>query len=192
VELRLSQYRASAHFQQADFRIEKRPVDLLKRRSGDNVTYPIATSRRSSWSSHHPYAETTGRLIFHLSMAITTDGGTHLSAFREAFLKGSRVLQEDYSGLDVREGTGRRDFGETEVAGVRVQTKNKLGNTKAGAGSFGSQVRGGRFPHKRTRKGAKAWKKKSPEQNTSAGTQSVKRRPRSRKTHEIKSPISKT
>lgn len=61
----------------------------------------------------------------------TSDGGTHLSAFREGLLKGvNEFAQKNFQGVDVREGI----FG---CISVRVkdpifesQTKNKLGNTE--------------------------------------------------------------
>lgn len=60
----------------------------------------------------------------------TSDGGTHLSAFREGLLKGvNEYAKKNYQGVDVREGI-------VACVAVRVkdpifesQTKNKLGNT---------------------------------------------------------------
>lgn len=61
----------------------------------------------------------------------TSDGGTHLSAFREGILKGiNEFANKNFQGVDVREGI-------VAVVAVRVkepifesQTKNKLGNTE--------------------------------------------------------------
>ena len=61
----------------------------------------------------------------------TSDGGTHLSAFREGLLKGvNEYAKKNFQGVDVREGV----FG---TVSVRIkepifesQTKNKLGNTE--------------------------------------------------------------
>lgn len=61
----------------------------------------------------------------------TSDGGTHLSAFREGILKGvNEFAKKNFQGVDVREGV----FGTVAVR-VREpifesQTKNKLGNTE--------------------------------------------------------------
>lgn len=61
----------------------------------------------------------------------TSDGGTHLSAFREGLLKGvNEYAKKNFQGVDVREGV----FG---TVAIRIQdpvfesqTKNKLGNTE--------------------------------------------------------------
>lgn len=61
----------------------------------------------------------------------TSDGGTHLSAFREGLLKGvNEYAKKNFQGVDVREGM----FGTVSVRikepVFESQTKNKLGNTE--------------------------------------------------------------
>ncbi len=61
----------------------------------------------------------------------TSDGGTHLSAFREGLLKGvNEYAKKNFQGVDVREGI----FGTVSVRikepVFESQTKNKLGNTE--------------------------------------------------------------
>lgn len=71
----------------------------------------------------------------------TTDGGTHLSAFREGLLKGvNEFAKKRFEGADVREGI----FGTISVRikepVFESQTKNKLGNSEL-RGELVTQVR---------------------------------------------------
>ena len=60
----------------------------------------------------------------------TSDGGTHLSAFREGLLKGvNEFLHKSYSGTDVREGIAGAVAIKLQDPVFESQTKNKLGNT---------------------------------------------------------------
>lgn len=60
----------------------------------------------------------------------TSDGGTHLSAFREGFLKGvNEFYKKDFTGSDVRDGFAAAVAVKLENPIFESQTKNKLGNT---------------------------------------------------------------
>ena len=60
----------------------------------------------------------------------TSDGGTHLSAFREGFLKGvNEFYKKDFTGSDVRDGFAAAVAVKLENPVFESQTKNKLGNT---------------------------------------------------------------
>jgi len=60
----------------------------------------------------------------------TSDGGTHLSAFREGILKGvNEYANEKFSGDDVREGILGAVAIRLKEPVFESQTKNKLGNT---------------------------------------------------------------
>jgi len=60
----------------------------------------------------------------------TSDGGTHLSAFREGILKGiNSYFNADFNGLDVREGIAGAISIKLKNPVFESQTKNKLGNT---------------------------------------------------------------
>lgn len=60
----------------------------------------------------------------------TSDGGTHLSAFREGFLKGvNEFFKKDFTGSDVRDGFAAAVAVKLENPVFESQTKNKLGNT---------------------------------------------------------------
>ncbi|MBA3957943.1 MAG: type IIA DNA topoisomerase subunit B [Parachlamydiaceae bacterium] len=60
----------------------------------------------------------------------TADGGTHLSAFREGFLKGiNEYAKKNFQGVDVREGLVATMLVKVKDPVFESQTKNKLGNT---------------------------------------------------------------
>lgn len=61
----------------------------------------------------------------------TSDGGTHLSAFREGLLKGvNEYSKKNFQGLDVREGIVGTILVKVKDPIFESQTKNKLGNTE--------------------------------------------------------------
>jgi len=65
----------------------------------------------------------------------TSDGGTHLSAFKEGFLKGIQdYFKKDYKSEDVREGTIAAVAVKLKSPVFESQTKNKLGNTDVRSG----------------------------------------------------------
>lgn len=60
----------------------------------------------------------------------TSDGGTHLSAFREGLLKGvNEFSKKNFQGVDVREGIVGTILVRVKDPIFESQTKNKLGNT---------------------------------------------------------------
>lgn len=61
----------------------------------------------------------------------TSDGGTHLSAFREGILKGvNAYAKKTFQGVDVREGIVGTVLVKLKDPIFESQTKNKLGNTE--------------------------------------------------------------
>ncbi len=61
----------------------------------------------------------------------TSDGGTHLSAFREGILKGvNEYAKKNFQGVDVREGMVATILVKVKDPIFESQTKNKLGNTE--------------------------------------------------------------
>jgi topoisomerase IV subunit B len=61
----------------------------------------------------------------------TSDGGTHLSAFREGILKGvNAYAKKNFQGVDVREGIVGTILVKLKDPIFESQTKNKLGNTE--------------------------------------------------------------
>ena len=73
----------------------------------------------------------------------TSDGGTHLSAFREGLLKGiNEFFRKNYNGMDVREGIAGAVAVKLQDPVFESQTKNKLGNTDV-RGWMVNEVKGG-------------------------------------------------
>lgn len=65
----------------------------------------------------------------------TSDGGTHLSAFREGLLKGvNDYAKKNFQGVDVRDGIIGTILVKVREPLFESQTKNKLGNTELRAG----------------------------------------------------------
>ena len=61
----------------------------------------------------------------------TSDGGTHLSAYREGILKGvNEYSKKNFQGVDVREGIVGTILVKVKDPIFESQTKNKLGNTE--------------------------------------------------------------
>jgi DNA gyrase subunit B/topoisomerase-4 subunit B len=61
----------------------------------------------------------------------TSDGGTHLSAFREGILKGvNEFAKKNFQGVDVREGIVGTILVRVKDPVFESQTKNKLGNNE--------------------------------------------------------------
>ncbi|MFA6916339.1 MAG: DNA topoisomerase IV subunit B [Parachlamydiales bacterium] len=61
----------------------------------------------------------------------TSDGGTHLSAYREGLLKGvNEFAQKNFQGVDLREGIVGTILVKVKDPVFESQTKNKLGNTE--------------------------------------------------------------
>lgn len=71
----------------------------------------------------------------------TSDGGTHLSGFREGILKGvNDFAKKNFQGVDVREGIVGAILIKVKDPIFESQTKNKLGNTEI-RGEIVGQVR---------------------------------------------------
>jgi topoisomerase IV subunit B len=76
----------------------------------------------------HSYGETFFSFV---NGQHTSDGGVHLSAFREGLLKGvNEYAKKSYQGVDVREGIVGAFLVKVKEPIFESQTKNKLGNTE--------------------------------------------------------------
>jgi len=106
--------------------------DLLDREVGGSVLYPIvyysADKIEIAFTHTSAYGETHFSFV---NGQFTSDGGTHLSAFREGLLKGvNEFTKKNYSGTDVREGIAGAIAVKVKDPVFESQTKNKLGNTE--------------------------------------------------------------
>ena len=110
--------------------------DLLYEETGDECLYPLGYYR----GEHSPngqleiaftHTNNYGEEYFSfVNGQYTSDGGTHLSAFKEGFLKGIQTYyKKDYRSEDVREGTTAAIAIKLKNPVFESQTKNKLGNS---------------------------------------------------------------
>lgn len=105
--------------------------DLLEREVGNDPFYPPAYYRSGklefAFTHTNNYGETQWSFV---NGQFTSDGGTHLSAFRDGLIKGvNDFFQKRYSGIDLREGMVAALSLKLENPVFESQTKNKLGNT---------------------------------------------------------------
>jgi topoisomerase-4 subunit B len=106
--------------------------DLLEEEVGEEPIYPIVHSREKMLEISFTH---TNRLSEdHYSFVngqYTSDGGTHLSAFREGMLKAINDFSKSkFDGDDVREGLVGAIAIRLQDPLFESQTKNKLGNTE--------------------------------------------------------------
>jgi topoisomerase-4 subunit B len=107
-------------------------LDLLSEEVGESTVYPIGHYKTKFLEFSFTHTATYGETYFSfVNGQLTSDGGTHLSAFREGILKGiNEFYKKDYSGLDVREGIAGAIAVKLKTPVFESQTKNKLGNTE--------------------------------------------------------------
>ncbi len=106
-------------------------LDLLRREVGEAVAYEPAYHKSQYLEfafTHTPhYGETYFSFV---NGQYTSDGGSHLSAFREGILKGANEFyRKSFNGQDVREGISGSVAVKLKEPVFESQTKNKLGNT---------------------------------------------------------------
>ncbi|MCL2138650.1 MAG: type IIA DNA topoisomerase subunit B [Treponema sp.] len=117
--------------------ISKRGLyDLLSEETGDDNLYSMGYYK----GEHSPngqlefaftHTNNYGEEYFSfVNGQFTSDGGTHLSAFKEGFLKGIQTyFKKDYRSEDIREGTAAAIAVKLKNPVFESQTKNKLGNS---------------------------------------------------------------
>ncbi|MFP4013600.1 MAG: DNA topoisomerase IV subunit B [Chitinispirillaceae bacterium] len=127
--------------------------DLLHNEVGDKVVYNIGYYRGKQLEFAFTHTQTYGETYFSfVNGQHTSDGGTHLSAFREGVLKGvNEFFKKNYSGVDVRDGIAGAVAIKLKSPVFESQTKNKLGNTEI-RGEIVSEVKSAvvDFLHKNT------------------------------------------
>ncbi|MDR0400493.1 MAG: ATP-binding protein, partial [Treponema sp.] len=109
-------------------------LDLLAEEIGEDGIYPIGHYKGERLE--FAFTHTSGERHYgeqHFSFVngqYTSDGGTHLQAFREGFVKGVQAyLKKDYRSEDIREGTTAAVAVKLKNPVFESQTKNKLGNS---------------------------------------------------------------
>ncbi|WP_417915080.1 DNA topoisomerase IV subunit B [Candidatus Electronema sp. JM] len=105
--------------------------DLLTKELDDGGIYPAIEHKEQAlefaFTHTDEYSETYYSFV---NGTYTSEGGTHLSAFREGILKGVNEFSgKKYTGQDVREGLVGILAVKVQEPVFESQTKNKLGNT---------------------------------------------------------------
>jgi topoisomerase-4 subunit B len=110
--------------------------DLLHEETGDDSLYPLGYYKGEHSSNGQlefafTHTNNYGEEYFSfVNGQYTSDGGTHLSAFKEGFLKGIQTyFKKDYRSEDIREGTASAIAIKLKNPVFESQTKNKLGNS---------------------------------------------------------------
>jgi topoisomerase-4 subunit B len=105
--------------------------DLLTEETGNDILYPIGYYKGEHIEFSFTHTNNYGEEYFSfVNGQYTVDGGTHLSAFKEGFLKGIQAyFKKDYKSEDIREGTIAAVAIKIKTPVFESQTKNKLGNT---------------------------------------------------------------
>jgi topoisomerase-4 subunit B len=106
-------------------------LDLLKDEVGEGAMYDIGYWRGDRIEFAFTHTGDYGEEYFSfVNGQHTSDGGTHLSAFREGFLKAvNEFFQASYRGEDIREGIAAAVAVKLKDPVFESQTKNKLGNS---------------------------------------------------------------
>jgi topoisomerase-4 subunit B len=109
-------------------------LDLLAEEIGDDGIYPIGHHRgeRLEFAFTHTAGDNHyGEQYFSfVNGQFTSDGGTHLHAFKEGFVRGIQAyFKKDYRSEDIREGTTAAIAVKLKNPVFESQTKNKLGNS---------------------------------------------------------------
>jgi topoisomerase-4 subunit B len=110
---------------------ERGLFDLLGEETGDDCLYPIGYYKGTYIEFAFTHTNNYGEEYFSfVNGQYTSDGGTHLSAFKEGFLKGIQAyFKKDYRSEDIREGTISAVAVKLKNPVFESQTKNKLGNS---------------------------------------------------------------
>jgi len=118
-------------FNDKEFRSEKGLYDLLSTELGTSALYDIGWYRGDRIEFAFTHTREYGEEHFSfVNGQYTSDGGAHLSAFREGYLKAiNEFFQASYRGEDVREGLAAGIAIRIKNPIFESQTKNKLGNS---------------------------------------------------------------
>ena len=119
-------------FNGASYISENGLLDLLNAEIGEETLYTIAHFKEAKLEFAFTHTNNYGETYFSfVNGQYTSDGGTHLSAFKEGLLKGiNEYYRKNYKSEDVREGTCAAVAVKVQAPVFESQTKNKLGNTE--------------------------------------------------------------
>lgn len=119
------------NFNGQSFVSENGLLDLLNKEVESDSIYPLGYYRGKQLEFSFTHTNAYGENYFSfVNGQYTSDGGTHLSAFKEGFLKGvNDFFQKNYKSEDIREGMTAAITVKVQAPVFESQTKNKLGNT---------------------------------------------------------------
>ncbi len=111
---------------------EKGLLDLLARELDGKGLYPPIHSAQKALEFAFTHTDDYSDTYFSfVNGTYTSEGGTHLSAFREGILKGVNEFSgKKFTGKDVRDGIVGTLAVKVQEPVFESQTKNKLGNTE--------------------------------------------------------------
>ena len=114
-----------------DYHSENGLFDLLNKEMDDTSLYPIGSYQGDHLKFAFTHTNSYGENYFSfVNGQYTADGGTHLAAFKEGFVKGiNDFFGSSYKSEDVREGMAAAVLVKVKDPVFESQTKNKLGNT---------------------------------------------------------------
>ena len=115
-----------------DFVSENGLLDLLNSEIEGESLYPLGYYKGKQLEFSFSHSNAYGENYFSfVNGQYTSDGGTHLSAFKEGFLKGvNEFFRNNYKSEDVRDGMTAAVSVKVKDPVFESQTKNKLGNTE--------------------------------------------------------------
>lgn len=115
-----------------EFSAEKGLFDLLTSEVNGSALYDIGWYVGDKIEFAFTHTNNYGEEHFSfVNGQYTSDGGTHLSAFREGFLKAiNEFYQASWKGEDIREGVAAAVAVKLKTPLFESQTKNKLGNAE--------------------------------------------------------------
>jgi len=119
------------YFNNQKFESKRGLWDLLHSEVGDEILYEIGYFQADKIECAFTHTSVYGERYFSfVNGQYTSDGGSHLSAYREGLLKGvNDFYKKNYSGADVREGMAGAIAVKIKDPVFESQTKNKLGNS---------------------------------------------------------------
>ncbi len=106
-------------------------LDLLQKELESETIYPIGHYVGEHLQFAFTHTNSYGENYFSfVNGQYTSDGGSHLNAFKEGFIKGiNDFFQSSYKSEDIREGITAAILVKVKDPVFESQTKNKLGNT---------------------------------------------------------------
>lgn len=118
-------------FNGTEYKSQNGLLDLLTKELESETIYPIGSYKGEHLQFAFTHTNAYGETYFSfVNGQYTSDGGTHLNAFKEGFIKGiNDFFQAGYKSEDVREGITAAVLVKVKDPIFESQTKNKLGNT---------------------------------------------------------------